>query len=251
MRALIWREFKVAFGSIFGLVFQFLTPVFLLLFFATVLSTNLRTMSFDGSEVSYLVYFTPGLFGYVTFMILSASLVFLRMDSQSGILEIIILSRVSINGYFWGKYFVVLILAAIKILLLLIIAILLSGYIPQMTPVNIVLFLLALNSGTLIWYSLGIIGGVFIKRDDMREVVMMMIALPLTFASTMYYSLEAAPEIIKAISYINPLTYICNIFRSGYLGSNIDNMLSQVYALAAMAIVLLILAMISLKKVRV
>lgn len=250
MTGILWRELKVALGSVFGIALQFTAPVFMLLLFATAWSGSFGDMSVNGMSVSYLEFFTPGLFGYVTFFLLTLSFSFLRMDRHTGMLSIIALSRATLKGYFWAKYIVQLLMAALKIGLLAAIAILLSGHFPELTVRNSVLFLLTMVCGVAIWYAVGMIGGIFIQRDDVREVVLMVVTLPLTFASSMYYDLRAAPIVVRWIASINPLTYICNIFRGCYLGKLPDNAMVQFSILLVLGVVCTIVAQACLRKVK-
>ena len=248
MKAILWRELKVALGSTFGMAFQFLTPVFMLIFFATIFASNINGLSYEGTSIGYLTFFVPGLFGYITFMILGSSMAFLRMDNQSGMLTIIILSKASLPGYFWGKYIINIIFVALKILLLAIIAGILSKYVPNFSISGIMLFTLVLFAGTGIWFAFGVIGATVLKREDLREAVLMIVSLPIMFSSTMYYNLDSAPTIIKSMSYINPLTYICNIFRAIYLGIYISELIYQALFLVVISIILLFISFHLLKK---
>jgi len=250
MTAIIWRDMKVSMGSVFGLVLQFSTPVFMLLIFATAFSSNIGKIATSGTDISYIEFFAPGLFGYMTFFLLNLSFSFLRIDKHSGVLSIIALSRASLASYFWGKYFVQLVLTLLKIVLIAVIAMMLTKNIPDISLLNAVLFMITLVLGVAIWYSLGMLGGIFIQRDDLREVVLMMLILPLTFASSMYYNIQMAPTPIRWLATFNPLTYICNIFRGCYLNNLPYDSAFQVGILAGCAALMVTAALLSLKKVR-
>jgi ABC-2 type transport system permease protein len=250
MKAILWRELKVTFGSAFGLAAQFVAPVFLLVFFATAFSNNIGKIAIGDDQVSYLEFFAPGLFGYVTFLLLALSLAFVRIDKRSGMLAIIALSRTSLSGYFWGKFITQVLLVTLKIVFLIVLAVLLTGRAPAFSLSNLPLFLLTLVLSVAVWYSLGLVGGIFLQRDDIREVVMILVTLPLTFASSMYYNVQIAPEPIRWIATVNPLTYTCNIFRGCFLDTLPSNVIFQLLILATFALVLVTIAWLSLQKIR-
>jgi ABC-2 type transport system permease protein len=250
MKAILWREMKVTFGNIFGLLAQFAAPIFILLMFATTLSGNIGLMTFGAARVNYLEYFAPGIFGYVTFLLLGITSGFIRMDKQAGILTIIALSKVSLDGYFWGKLIFQVFLTAAKILLIGGLAMLLAGHIAPLTLSKFPIFLLTLIFSVTIWYSLGLAIGAMVARADIREIMMMLLMMPLTFASSMYYDISLAPKPIQWIAAINPLTYSCNLFRGFYLNTMPSDANLQLIILASTALVLSILAIYSLRRIR-
>jgi ABC-2 type transport system permease protein len=250
MNAILWREIKVVFGSIFGLTAQFLTPVFFLVFFATAFSSNLGLMAVGNTKVGYLEFFAPGLFGYVTFMILTLGFSFVRLDVHSGMLAIVALSRTSLAGYYWGKLTMQVLLAGFKILLLGLLTAMLVGHAPRLAAINLLLFAVTLVLSVAVWFSLGLLGGVFVRRDDLREIIMIFVTLPLTFASSMYYKVELAPTPIRWLASVNPLTYSCNLLRGCYLDVLPASWVQQLLFLVVFAVVLVVLSLWSLKRIR-
>ncbi len=250
MNAIIWREIKVTFSSIFGAVSHFATPVFMILLFATALSGNIGKIAMADSQVSYIEFFAPGLFGYMTFFLFGTSFSFLSLDSRTGILSVIAMSKASLTGYFWGKYIFQFCLTLIKILLIMMIAVILAKNLPEVTLFNSAIFIITLILGAGIWFSLGMIGGIYLPREDVRAVVITLVSLPLTFASSMYYGIDRMPAVIRWIALINPLTYICNLFRGCYLNNLPADYLLQLLILFIVTIVALSFALFSLSKVK-
>ncbi len=250
MRYLIWRESKVALGSIFGLTGQFLMPIILLLFFATTLTRSIGGIEIDGTTFAYIEYFTPGLFGYMSFVLFGQSLAFIRMDKRTGILAIIALSKPSLRGYYWSKFLTQFLLTVIKIIILGTMAALIINKLPNLNFERGLLLIYTVILGVAIWHSIGVIAGVMIKRDDVREILMMLITLPLTFASSMYYNIDAAPAPIRWIATINPLTYICDLMRMSYLDVQIGRPFNTILLVSGMAVVSVLLAHHRLNRMR-
>lgn len=244
MIPIIWKEYKALQTSLVMMIFHFITPLFLLIFFAVVLGRNLASFSYDGSAIDYLDYFTPGLVGYVTFMTFQIALTLIRHDRMSGMLGIIILSRGGLGEYLGGKLIAQLVINIVKVTLLISLAMLISsGQVELFGLQNLGLFILAILLGSAVWLSLGLALGLFLKRDDVREVLMMFISMPLIFSSSMYYDISRAPAWIQAIGIVNPLTYICNLARRAYLLPDIDLFSFDLGILAFMAIIAMALAM--------
>jgi ABC-2 type transport system permease protein len=189
-------------------------------------------------SVNYLDYFTPGLVGYMTFMTFQLALVFVRHDRTSGMLGIIVLSKGSLANYLGGKLLAQTIINLMKCLILVILSIIISGgHIYISYPLNAIAFIFAIILGTSTWLCLGVSLALRIKREDMREIIVMLLSMPLTFSSSMYYDISKAPSWIKAISIINPLTYTCDIARSAYLSESINIDSYKLIILFIMAII--------------
>jgi ABC-2 type transport system permease protein len=82
----------------------------------------------------------------------------------------------------------------------------------------------------------------------MREIVFLLLTMPITFASSMYYSLDHAPTWIKLISSVNPLTYTSNILRQSFLVTNPVGWTHDFLCLALSALIVSALAIFSLRR---
>ena len=250
MIAILWREWRTLSRSLVTVVIHFVTPLFLLVFFATVLGRNLQSFAYNGQNVGYLDFFAPGLIGYVTFMTFQISVTFVRHDRMSGMLGIVSLSCGGLHGYVGGKLIAQIVINILKAVALALLAITISnGHIALFQSYNIVLFAVAVVLGSIVWMSLGITTALLLKRDDMREVLMILISMPIAFASTMYYDISRAPTWIAGLSTINPLTYICNLTRQAYLAPHIEFANSDLYVLVLMAVASFSLACLVSRKV--
>ena len=112
-----------------------------------------------------------------------------------------------------------------------------SGDIFISLPMNVIALCMAIILGTTTWLCLGVSLALKIKRDDTREILVMLLSMPLTFSSSMYYDISKAPTWIKSISIINPLTYTCDIARNAYLSKSINLDSHKIIILFIMAVI--------------
>ena len=243
MMPCVWREVKTTLTSLITIILHFVTPLFLLVFFATVLGRNLVSFSYNGATVGYLDFFTPGLVWYTTFMTFQMALLFIRHDRMSGMLGMMVLARGGLGGYITGKLVSQVAINIIKAASLVGLAVVISsGTTAVWRLPNLGLFGLAVLLGSVVWLCLGLAAAMVLKRDDVREILTMLIAMPLTFGSSMYYDITRAPQWIRAISQVNPLTYTCNVAREAYLSPTPTGFDRDLIILAVMAILSLTLA---------
>jgi ABC-2 type transport system permease protein len=149
-------------------------------------------------------------------MLFSITFSHVRLDKEKRVIALIITSKTSINSYFLGKILACIIITILKIGFLVMVSYFLIGMRIICKLHNLLLLISSVSLGTIIWFSLGFICGVFINREDIRDMLFSLLTFPLTFASSIYYNIGLAPTWIKTISMLNPLTYICNLMRKSF-----------------------------------
>jgi ABC-2 type transport system permease protein len=83
----------------------------------------------------------------------------------------------------------------------------------------------------------GFIGAIFAKSHDQISWFPTFVLTPLTYFGGVFYSIQMLPEWARALSYANPILYMVNGFRYGFLGvSDVDVVLAYGIMLAAAAI---------------
>lgn len=72
---------------------------------------------------------------------------------------------------------------------------------------------------TSVLFSLaGLINGVFAKGFDGISIVPTFVLTPLTYLGGIFYSIQQFPEFWQKVSLANPILYMVNAFRYGFLG---------------------------------
>jgi ABC-2 type transport system permease protein len=64
----------------------------------------------------------------------------------------------------------------------------------------------------------GLINSIFAKTFDDISIVPTFVLTPLTYLGGVFYSLSLLPEFWQGVSKINPIVYMVNAFRYGFLG---------------------------------
>lgn len=72
---------------------------------------------------------------------------------------------------------------------------------------------------TSVLFSLGgLINAVFAKSFDDISIIPTFVLTPLTYLGGVFYSLSLLPDFWHAVSTLNPVVYMINLFRYGFLG---------------------------------
>jgi ABC-2 type transport system permease protein len=82
-------------------------------------------------------------------------------------------------------------------------------------PLYLVAFMLVI---CLLFASLGVVGGLWARDFDYLTVLNQFIVRPLVFFGGVFYSLDILPPLFRTLSLLNPMVYMVNGVRFGFLG---------------------------------
>jgi ABC-2 type transport system permease protein len=112
-----------------------------------------------------------------------------------------------------------------------------GGGVPVRRPFYLVAFVLVI---TTLFAAFGVMGGLWARDFDYLTVLNQFILRPLTFFGGVFYSLEILPPTFRTVSLLNPMVYMVNGVRFGFLGyTDVDANASLVVLTALTVAVLL------------
>lgn len=211
-RTLLYKEllrfWKVGFQTIAAPV---VTSLLYLLIFSHVLEAHVRVYD----TVSYTAFLVPGL-------VMMAILQNAFANSSSSLIQ----SKVTGNVVFmllaplsYAEIFAAYTLAAVARGLVvgagLLAAIAWFVELRWAAPLWIVVFA---TLGGAILGALGIIAGIWADKFDQLAAFQNFVIMPLTFLSGVFYSIHSLPRFWRAVSHYNPVFYMVDGFRYGFLG---------------------------------
>ena len=74
--------------------------------------------------------------------------------------------------------------------------------------------------GSVFLGSLGIIGAIFASKFDQMAAITNFVITPLAFLSGTFYSIERLPEGLQALIHVNPVFYLIDGVRYGFIGTS-------------------------------
>jgi ABC-2 type transport system permease protein len=101
---------------------------------------------------------------------------------------------------------------------------------------------------TAIFALAGVVNGVFAKKFDDIAIIPNFVITPLTYFGGVFYSINMLPYGFKEISLVNPIYYIVDAFRYGFLGFNAPMMMTSVIVLIVLFIAVFTLSWWIFKK---
>jgi ABC-2 type transport system permease protein len=116
--------------------------------------------------------------------------------------------------------------------LLLVLAIPLTG-VPVERPFELVL---AVALALVLFSALGLVVGIYAETWDHTTFIQNIVILPLTFVGGVFYSVSVLPSPWHELSHVNPLFYLLNAVRFGFLGESDVSVWLSLGVTAALAI---------------
>jgi ABC-2 type transport system permease protein len=113
----------------------------------------------------------------------------------------------------------------------------------QIHNVGIVLSAVLLSS--IVFSLAGMINAVFAKNFDQISFIPTFVLTPLTYLGGVFYTIQLLPEWAQHVSHANPILYMVNAFRFGFLGVS-DVNVGFAYSIMSLAAIVLFTACVYL-----
>ena len=95
---------------------------------------------------------------------------------------------------------------------------------------------LAISLGLVLFASLGLVVGIYAETWDHTSFIQNIVILPLTFVGGVFYSIDILPSPWYELSHVNPIFYLVNSVRYGFLGESDVSIWLSLGVTAALAI---------------
>jgi len=191
------------------------TSVLYFLVFGTILGSRIGEIQ----GVDYMTFVVPGLvmLAIVTTSYANTSFTFFSSKFfMRSIVEVLVSPTppwLLIAGFIGGGVLRGIITGA----LVLIVALFFTGL---SLPIASVLIIAGFAFLTALVFSLaGLVNGIYAKSMDGINIVPTFVLTPLVYLGGVFYSIHQLPEWWQTLTYTNPLFYLINGFRYGFLGS--------------------------------
>jgi len=184
------------------------------LIFGTVLGSRIGQMQ----GVSYMHFVVPGLvmLAIVTNSYANTSFNFFQSKFFNRSIDELLISPMPpwliIAGFVAGGVVRGVLVGA----LVLLVGLFFTGLSLSIFNLGIILLFAILTS--LLFSLAGLVNGVYAKSIDAINLVPTFVLQPLVYLGGIFYSVHSLPQIAQYVTYINPLFYLINGFRFGFLG---------------------------------
>jgi ABC-2 type transport system permease protein len=118
--------------------------------------------------------------------------------------------------------------------------------VPPVAHLWAILLFLVLSS--LVFSLAGLINGIYAKSFDSISIVPTFVLTPLVYLGGVFYSVSALPGWWQTLTFLNPIFYLINGFRFGFLGTSDVSILTSVIVLLTLSAILVGVNLYLIKK---
>jgi len=94
---------------------------------------------------------------------------------------------------------------------------------------------------------IGVLSGIWAEKFDQLAVVNQFVILPLSFLSGTFYRIDILPPLFQKITLCNPLFYLIDGFRYGFLGESDGSLMTGVILITVINLILFAIVLRVLK----
>lgn len=244
--AMCYRQLKRFTRAKSRVIGSLLNPLVWLVFFGIGWS---RAFDFPAAReifggMDYLSYLIPGVVSMTIFSGSFISGVTVIWDKQFGFLKETLVAPTSRSEAILGRIIGDSLTALVQGLLIMVLSLgLVSLNLYGIIPTIIVGFILAMA-----FSSVGITLGLKINSQEGFHLIFGLLMQPLIFLSGAFYPIDAMPQWMKLLAYVNPLTYAVDSARYFLTGVSRFEIITDISILLILSVILVILAMYSFEK---
>ncbi len=213
---LSWREIIRFFRNRGRVVGALGTPIVFWVLLGSGLGSSFRIAS-SPEGLSYLEYFYPGTLALILMFTSIFSTISTIEDRREGFLQAVLVSPISRMGIILGKVSGTIVIALIQVGLCLLLAPFVGFHLNFGVLAKLLLGSLCLS------YALSCLGFAFAWRLNSVQgfhAIMNLILFPMWLLSGAVFPLTSAPLWLKALMWINPMTYGVSAIRQALYGDN-------------------------------
>ena len=201
----------------------------------------------DISGYSYMQYIVPGLvmMTVITSAYMNTVSTF-YFAKWTKVLDEIIVSPmpnwVVISGFIAG--------GVLRALMVAILVFIVSLFFTHLAVFNLMIIAAAVFLTAVLFSLAGIVNGMFAKSFDAISIVPTFVLTPLTYLGGVFYSIDMLPPFWRAVSLFNPILYMVNAFRYGFLGISDVRIVTAFSVMGGLTIVLAVAAVLLFERVK-
>ena len=207
--------------------------------------------AFIGSQVadvqgfSYMAFIVPGLvmMTIITSSYMNTVSTFYFAKFMKSIEEVLVSPMpdwVVVAGYVSG--------GVMRGMLVGLLVLVVSLFFTQLALFNIFIIFAAAILTCVLFALAGLVNGMFAKSFDAISIVPTFVLTPLTYLGGVFYSIEQLPPLWQTVSLFNPILYMVNAFRYGFLGVSDVSLQTSFLVMGGIIFVLLLAVLWFFKK---
>ncbi|MBX8631347.1 MAG: ABC transporter permease [Thermoplasmata archaeon] len=233
------------------LIFLIMMPTIYLVFMGYMYGSLISGLSIGGHSVQYISFLSPGIIAFQTLTAGAVAGSMLWSDRRYGMFEQILSGPYTRAEYLLGIIFTTMALSTFGAIVMLLLSFVLRATV-SISPISLAAIVVSLIFGSLFWGSFMLALAAKSKSNQMYNSIQILILFFASFASTVFYPVSAnTPAILRYTMVVNPLTYVTDAIRDGYVANFGLSFFTDEAVLIAETAFMFLIALMFYRKVRV
>lgn len=131
----------------------------------------------------------------------------------------------------------------IRAVIVAILVVLVSLFFTHLVIFNVFIILGAAILSAVLFSLAGLVNGIFAKSFDGINIIPTFVLTPLTYLGGVFYSINHLPKFFQYLSLANPILYMVNAFRYGFLGISDVQVYTSFSIMGALCLILLVVTL--------
>ncbi|MGD8299609.1 MAG: ABC transporter permease, partial [Nitrosopumilaceae archaeon] len=238
---LVNRNLTISINPAF-LLWQIIFPIIYIFIAGFAYTSLIREVPFGSKDLAYPAFLASGMIGFNIMNSTLVSGIIIWNDRKYGMFEQIMSGPFTRANYILSNICTIGIIGLVSASLIALIGYPVFFDSLDFSIVTIPLIVFAAITGSVLFGSLASIIATKLRSSEGFNVILNTAFLFFAFVSTAFYPAEGAPDPLKTVFYLNPLTYLVDIIRAGIFGNVSEFVLIEMGILAIIATILFIIA---------
>ena len=224
------------------LIWQIIFPLIYIFVAGFAYGSLINEVPFGSKDLDYPAFLASGMIGFNIMNSTLVSGIIIWNDRRNGMFEQIMSGPFTRSHYILSNICTIGVIGLVSASLIALVGYPVFFDSVEASLVTIPLIIFAAITGSVLFGSLASIISTRLQSSEGFNVIINTVFLFFAFVSTAFYPAAGAPEPLRTIFYLNPLTYLVDVIRAGIFGNITEFVIFEMILLAIMASVLFIIA---------
>lgn len=224
------------------LIWQIIFPLIYIFVAGFAYAPLIQSVPLGARDLDYPAFLASGMIGFNIMNSTLVSGIIIWNDRRHGMFEQIMSGPFTRAQYILSNICTIWIIGIISATLIALVGYPVFFDSIEFSLVTIPLIIFGAVTGSILFGSLASIISTRLQSSEGFNVVINTVFLFFAFVSTAFYPAEGAPEPLRSIFYLNPLTYLVDVIRAGIFGTFTEFVFYEMLVLLGLAAALFAVA---------
>ncbi len=224
------------------LIWQIIFPLIYIFIAGFAYAPLINGVPFGSKELDYPAFLASGMIGFNIMNSTLISGILIWNDRKHGMFEQIMSGPFTRSNYILSNICTIGIVGLLSASLIALVGYPVFFESVEFSFIIIPVIIFGAVTGSILFGSLASIISTRLRSSEGFNVVINTVFLLSAFASTAFYPADGAPEPLRSLFYLNPLTYLVDVIRAGIFGNMTEFVIYEMIVLVGIASVLFIIA---------